>query len=152
MEQRNYCFDDTLVKVGIDGGQGFFKICLNLVSRNNAAQSSKAADSGIKGFFIACIVPNMQESFVNAMSKIVWKKFPYYRMELILFSPLILKWQTFCAVFSPMELHTPVVIVKLPMDYGKLLPFEHWKTSNAIMKIGRRMGRNYRKHGIQELC
>ena len=71
MEQRNYCLEDTLVKVGIDGGQGFFKICLNLISRRGSqscARSNSKADSGVKGLFVLCIVPNMPESFVNIES------------------------------------------------------------------------------------
>ena len=63
--------ESLLVKVGIDGGGGFLKICLsvfdmdNLVSGNKVGLSKKFKDSGIKKVFLIATVPDVSENYIN---------------------------------------------------------------------------------------
>ena len=58
-----------LVKVGIDSGHGFLKICLsvfdmdNLVSGSKVGLSMKFKDSGVKKVFLVAAVPDVPENY-----------------------------------------------------------------------------------------
>ena len=60
-----------LVKVGIDSGGGFLKICLsvfdmdNLVSGSKVGLSKKFKDSGLKKIFLVAAVPDVPENYQN---------------------------------------------------------------------------------------
>ena len=60
-----------LVKVEIDSGGGFLKICLsvfdmdNLVSGSKVGLSKKFKDSGLKKIFLVAAVPDVPENYQN---------------------------------------------------------------------------------------
>ena len=66
--------ESLLIKVGIDGGGGFLKICLgvfdmdNLVSDLKVGMSKKFKDSGVKKVFLIATVPDVSENYVNVRS------------------------------------------------------------------------------------
>ena len=63
--------ESLLVKVGIDGGGDFLKICLsvfdidNLVSGNKVGLSKKFKDSVVKKVFLIAAVPDVPENYQN---------------------------------------------------------------------------------------
>ena len=64
--ERNLPADDALVRVGIDGGGGFLKICVSIFDiHNQHSTSTNFKDSGVKRIFIVAITPNVQENYVN---------------------------------------------------------------------------------------
>ena len=57
---------DCLVKIGVDGGQGFFKVCLTICdSQGEAKTEHGAAAGGVKGLLILAMVPNIGEIHSN---------------------------------------------------------------------------------------
>ena len=75
--------DDVHLKVGVDGGGGFLKICLSVQKRistlesddsdaeSDTAQSKdKFKDSGVKKIFVLAIAPGVQENYENI--SILW--------------------------------------------------------------------------------
>ena len=73
LKLRNYDQENTLLKLGLDGGQGFFKMTLNIINLEaeqgsvSLSQPKKICnlDTGVKKLFIIGIVPEMPEYFVN---------------------------------------------------------------------------------------
>lgn len=70
--QRQYDISETPVKVGIEGGGGFLKVCLSFYNitlsssptlRNN--NNNKYSDSGVKKLFIIRIVDDVPENYKN---------------------------------------------------------------------------------------
>ena len=63
--------DSVLIRIGIDGGGGFLKICLSIFDINDpfsnvqSGVSNKFKESGVKKIFLIAIVPNMPENYVN---------------------------------------------------------------------------------------
>lgn len=62
--KRNYHFDVQL-KIEIDGGGKFLKLCLNFISINNDNLGTQFKDSEVKKFFIIGIVPDIPENYNN---------------------------------------------------------------------------------------
>lgn len=72
----------TNTKIGIDGGGGFFKVCLTLHNIHEKEErnrrhcysdgigSNKKLDSSVKKLFIIGLVPNIKENYQNALT--VW--------------------------------------------------------------------------------
>ena len=68
--------DNPLIKIGIDGGGGFLKNCLNIFHHDhyseviNKAPKNRKFDkylnSGVKKILILAIVPEVQENYSNA--------------------------------------------------------------------------------------
>ena len=57
---------DILFKIGIDGGQGFFKVCLNVITeQDNFTCISASKEGSVKGLFILAIVPEIEEIYRN---------------------------------------------------------------------------------------
>ena len=59
--------EETTAKVGIDGGGGFFKVCLSLYDKD---KSEKKGDgrflyTGVKKIFLLLICPEIKESYSN---------------------------------------------------------------------------------------
>lgn len=54
-----------LVRVGIDGGGGFLKICLSVFPMTREAEKSSFKDSGVKRLFILAIAADIQENYEN---------------------------------------------------------------------------------------
>ena len=71
IRERNIDDKDLLVRMGMDGGGGFHKICLSVfqLQRNTAGYGKrldeKFKDSGLKKIIILAIVPEVQENYAN---------------------------------------------------------------------------------------
>ena len=63
--------DDILLRLGLDGGGGFFKIVLSVFDKDDpypnvkSALSKKFKESGVKKAFIIALVPKISENYVN---------------------------------------------------------------------------------------
>lgn len=56
--------NETVLKVGIDGGQGSLKIVLSIEERNRELKQ-RLKDSGARRAFIIGLAPGMQENYTN---------------------------------------------------------------------------------------
>lgn len=58
---------DALYRVGIDGGQGFLKVCINIIDTRSDVSRKKQAyrDSGVKKLFILSVVQDKCEMYEN---------------------------------------------------------------------------------------
>jgi hypothetical protein len=93
IEMRNLRKDDLLIKIGIDGGGGFIKICLTMFSSDPLSEygtnsrssydagvaAKKLKYSGVKKLIILAIVPSVQENYEN-MQKL-WVNLGLDRLE-----------------------------------------------------------------------
>lgn len=61
---------DYQLKLGIDGGKGSLKICLNIEERS--PNQSNFKDSGVRKSFIIAFAPNVPENYQNV--KAIWTK------------------------------------------------------------------------------
>ncbi|CAH0555468.1 unnamed protein product [Brassicogethes aeneus] len=59
-----------LLKIGLDGGGGFFKVCLNIQTKETTNRGD-LKDSGVKKLFILAIVKNIKENYFNVLY--IWK-------------------------------------------------------------------------------
>lgn len=66
--------DESILKIGIDGGQGSLKIVLNIEERDRQTKKG-LKDSGVRQALILALAPGIQENYEN-ISKI------WYRMGL----------------------------------------------------------------------
>lgn len=81
-EKRNYDSEKMHLKIGVDSGGGFFKICLSFNDSDylhntnekrkkfcydKSIPQSQFKDSGVKKLFILCIVPDIQENYFNVL-------------------------------------------------------------------------------------
>lgn len=55
--------DDLYMKLGIDGGGGFLKITLSIVSRNPSVAKDSFKESGVKRLHIIALAPNLPEKY-----------------------------------------------------------------------------------------
>lgn len=67
-----------VVKIGIDGGQKFLKICLNI---EEGQRSGEFKDSGVKKSLLIAVAPDVPENYAN-ISKI-WQKLDLQNLEAI---------------------------------------------------------------------
>ena len=71
LEKRQREKDSVLIKLSVDGGGGFLKICLSIFNIDNptpiasSGLSRKFLESGVKKIFIIGLVPNVPENYVN---------------------------------------------------------------------------------------
>ena len=77
-EERGITGDvEVRQKIGIDGGGGFFKTCLNIIVKNQpdelksplkkkSAKSKNYKDGGVKKLVIIAIVQDIAETYYNA--------------------------------------------------------------------------------------
>ena len=61
---------DALIRIGLDGGGGFLKVCLSIFNLDNAVSKSsnlakKFKDSGVKKVFVIGIAPGVPENYIN---------------------------------------------------------------------------------------
>ena len=70
--------DSLLIKISIDGGGRFLKICLSIFNINdplpnaNSAMSKKCFKSGVKKVFIIGLVPDVSENYVKEALAEFW--------------------------------------------------------------------------------
>lgn len=70
IKQRNYTDDGNLIRIGIDGGRGFLKVCLSvfpLEHQHDEVVKEKYKDSSVKRIFIIGIAPDVQENYENML-------------------------------------------------------------------------------------
>ena len=72
IETRQIEENKSLIKIGIDGGGGFLKVCLSIFDIDNPYQNTSSSsmskrfkDSGVKRVFVIAIVPKVSEYYVN---------------------------------------------------------------------------------------
>ena len=74
IEERELDENDLLVRVGLDGGGGFVKVCLSLFNlcsdRPSKILYKKLKDSGVRKSFIIALVREIQENYFNM--KTLW--------------------------------------------------------------------------------
>ena len=73
LDQRNLSPPDSLIKVSLDGGGKFFKVCLQVMDQAESSLNVKKDDylfSGVKKIFIIAIIEDIPENFFN-ISKIL---------------------------------------------------------------------------------
>lgn len=63
--------DEILIKVGIDGGGGFLKITLSILSLNHAQSPDSFKESGVKRLLILALVPDLPEKYEYIL--LIWK-------------------------------------------------------------------------------
>ena len=77
--------DSLLLRVGIDGGGDFFKICLSIFDKDDpfpcikSNLSKKFKESGVKKVFILALVTGIQENYVNV--KRLWLSLQLNRLR-----------------------------------------------------------------------
>lgn len=65
---RPACEDE--IKIGIDGGGGFLKITLSVISKSQNNVANVFKDSGVKRLHILALAPNLQEKYENIF--LIW--------------------------------------------------------------------------------
>ena len=73
LDERNVAPPESLVKISLDGGGEFFKVCLQVVDLSESSGRMKNEgylSTGVKKIFIVCIVEDLKESYSN-ISKIL---------------------------------------------------------------------------------
>ena len=68
LDQRSLAPPDALIKISLDGGGRFFKVCLQLVNLLESGKRTKSEgylSTGVKKIFIVAIVEGISESFFN---------------------------------------------------------------------------------------
>ena len=72
LQVRNFDRNNCLIRIGMDGGGGFFKICssvFNLLNRDETTPiktlGKKFVDTGVKKIFIIAIAPATPENYFN---------------------------------------------------------------------------------------
>jgi hypothetical protein len=78
IQQRKYGDMDILIRIGIDGGQGFLKVCVSLFSLNGSSAKS-FKDSSVQRIFILAIAPNIQENYENLLK--LWVTLNLHNMQ-----------------------------------------------------------------------
>ncbi len=68
--ERKVRKDDVLIKIGLDGGGGFLKICMSIFDLQSPVPlpttlSKNFKNSGVKKVFLIAIIPGVPEDFVN---------------------------------------------------------------------------------------
>ena len=62
LQIRELDCNDVLMKIGADGEAGFFKVCMSMITDDNASCSSaRFTDSSVKRLFLLAIVPDQGE-------------------------------------------------------------------------------------------
>ena len=82
--RRSLNHDDVFIRVGLDGGGGFLKICLSVFEINNltsctSAVEKKYLDSGVKKVQIVAIAPDVPENYLNM--KKLWIRSGIHNMK-----------------------------------------------------------------------
>ena len=75
VEERGINESDMLIRIGMDSGGGFMKMCMSIfeLNSNNQGETSgygkrpdeKFKDSGVKKIMVIAIVSDVQENYVN---------------------------------------------------------------------------------------
>ena len=79
LQKRERDRESVLIKISIDGGGGFLKVCLSIFDINDpcpkssSGLSKKFLESGVKRVFIIGLVPDVSEDYVNV--KRIWMNY-----------------------------------------------------------------------------
>ena len=68
LDRRSLAPPESLIKLSLDGGGKFFKVCLQAVNLSKTSSGVKSEDylsTGVKKIFIVAIVEDISENFVN---------------------------------------------------------------------------------------
>ena len=65
LRHRNITRESALIKIGADGGRGFFKICLSVAERQLRHVHNTFSNSGVKRLIILGIAPHVNENYFN---------------------------------------------------------------------------------------
>ena len=68
LDQRRLAPPESLIKISLDGGGSFFKVCLQVVNLSNSSPEAKRGEylsTGVKKIFIIAIVEDISETFYN---------------------------------------------------------------------------------------
>lgn len=79
--RRYHTNDNILVKIGIDGGRGFLKMCLSVFPLISAQESHCKVfkSSGVKCIFLLAIAPEVQENYENLLK--LWTSLSLHNLE-----------------------------------------------------------------------
>lgn len=114
---RNTDPSTCLIKIGTDGGQGFFKVCLSVCDKDGKSQTEYGACAGgVKGLLILAIVPNISENHANVSAIFEELNIPFNNVFLC--SDLKLA-NLICGIGSHSSTY--------PCCYCESSPKEHWK-------------------------
>lgn len=69
---------DCVIKIGIDGGQNFLKICLKL---EDGRQAGVYKDSGVRKSILIAVAPDVSENYYNISQ--IWKTLDLQNQEAI---------------------------------------------------------------------
>ena len=71
IKDRNIDEENMLIRIGLDSGAGFFKVCLSIFDLRDTKQSGRLdarfKDSGIKKVMVIGIVPEIQENYFKRL-------------------------------------------------------------------------------------
>lgn len=71
-EARSTHGDDDLLKIGVDGGRGFFKVTLSIVAKDSTNESGAFKTGGVKCLFILAIAADLPEKYDYVA--LIWDK------------------------------------------------------------------------------
>ena len=63
--ERDYDPYDHLVRIGLDGGGGIFKVVVNIIDTTGSHATGPFKDTGVKRTIILATVENIKESYGN---------------------------------------------------------------------------------------
>ena len=83
-EERGLDGENALLRIGLDGGGGFLKVCMSVFDlrgsfSNTKTLSKKFKDSGVKKVFLIGITPNVPENYINM--KKLWMEIGLHRLN-----------------------------------------------------------------------
>ena len=82
--ERELDTDDALIRVGLDGGGGFLKVCMSifdlLSSQSKTSKcEKKIKNSGVKKVFIIGIAPGIPENYINVRT--LWRSIGLHQLS-----------------------------------------------------------------------
>ena len=65
LEDRQYDPYNHLVRIGLDGGGGMFKIVMNIIDTTGLHSTGPFKDTGVKRILLLAVVEGIKESYEN---------------------------------------------------------------------------------------
>ena len=84
IRHRNIQVSDMFIRIGLDGGGGFFKLCLSIFDVNSPESvitkaAKKYKDTGVKKVLLIAISPGIQENYINV--KKIWLETKIHQLK-----------------------------------------------------------------------